>query len=355
MTPSEIISERLRRQQLTLPRFTMPHEVVRWMGAIQAQDFQAALWAVGSRLPSVTMKDIESSIAAARIVRSWPMRGTLHFVAAEDLRWMLRILAPRVRASAKGRYRQLELDDKVLTTTRRLLETHLDKNGPQTRKSLLELLKKKNISTAGQRGTHILQYHALEGLICFATHQGKQPAFALSEQWIGKERHLGFEESLAELTLRYFRSHGPATAEDFAWWSGLRITQVRDGLSLCGGQLERASTKEAEYWMGSVPAASPARIPPLRLLPGFDEYLLGYRDRSMVLEARFAARVVPGNNGMFLPTILKKGKIRGTWKRQIRTHSLNVDLHPFRPEDAPGVRQLAAEAKKYKDFLGIGG
>jgi hypothetical protein len=352
MTPSEIISERLRRQQLTLPRFTTPHEVVRWMGAIQAQDFQAALWAIGSRLPTASMKDVESSIAAARIVRSWPMRGTLHFVAAEDLRWILRLLAPRVCAGAKGRHRQLELDDKVLATTRRILETHLDKNGPQTRKSLLETLEKKRISTAGQRGAHILQYHALEGLICFATHQGKQPAFALSEEWIGKERRLGPQESLAELTLRYFRSHGPATAEDFAWWSGLRITQVREALSLCEGQLERVRAGKTEYWMAPFPAASPVRVPPLRLLPGFDEYLLGYRDRSLVLEPRLAPRVVPGNNGMFLPTIVKNGRIRGTWKRQIRAGSVNIEVHPFRPEDAPGARPLAAEVKKYKAFWG---
>lgn len=358
MTPTEIISARVYRQQLSRPAFTTPHEVVSWMGAIQAQDFQGALWAIGCRLPSATLKDIESAIASARIVRSWPMRGTLHFVAAEDLGWMLRLLAPRIYSAQKGRHRQLELDDKIFADTRRLLEKHLSKNGPQSRASLLELLEAKNISTAGQRGAHILQHHALKGLICFATHQGKQPAFALSESWIGPEKHMGEEESLGELTLRYFRSHGPATAEDFAWWSGLRITQVREGITLCKGKLERVSLRAKEYWLGSIPPAgghaSKAGVPPLRLLPGFDEYMLGYKDRSLILKPADASRVVPGNNGMFLPILLKNGRIRGVWKRLVRKRSVEVQLFPFGTNEAPSGRQLSAEIKKYKEFLGIG-
>lgn len=355
MTPSKIISERLHRQQLSQPAFTTPYEVVSWMGAIQAQDIYGAQWAIGSRLPAPTLMDIESAIASAQIVRSWPMRGTLHFVAAEDLGWMLRLLAPRISSRQKGRQRELELDAKVLARTHRLLEKHLGKNGPKTRASLLDLLEKKNISTAGQRGAHILQHHALEGLICLAAHQGKQPVFALSEAWIGEEKRLGPEESLRELTVRYFSSHGPATAEDFAWWSGLSITRAREGLSICREELERIGLGEKEYWLGSGPPATSARVPAVRLLPGFDEYLLGYRDRSLVLEPEYASRVVPGNNGMFMPVLLRNGHVRGIWKRQIRRHSVDVNIFPFQPKDAAGVRQLGTEIKKYKGFLGIDG
>ena len=353
MTPADIISERLYRQQLSQSVFTTPYEVVSWMGAMQAQDFQAAKWAVGCRLPFSTEKDLETAISDASIVRSWPMRGTLHFVAAEDLPWMLQLLTPHILSAQKGRHRQLELDDKVFSRTGRLLERALGKYNALPRPQLLSMLNENGIATTGQRGAHILQYHALKGLICLAPHHGKQPAFALLEAWIKRKKSLGREERLGELTYRYFRSHGPATIDDFKWWSGLRIAEIREGLALCKGKLEPFSFGENEYWTESVPLGTLPPVPPVSLLPGFDEYMLGYRDRSLSLKPADAPSVVPGNNGMFLPIFLRKGYIRGIWRHKIHKQTLEVSLSPFREKDAPGPRQLAVEIKKYKAFLGL--
>jgi hypothetical protein len=328
MTLQEIRSLRLHHQQISCHGFGDAAELVRWMGAMQAQDYRGALWSIGLRLPAARESEVAQAIASRKIVRTWPMRGTLHFVAAADARWMLRLLAPRVIRASRGRLRQLELDEPVLSRSKKIIISALRDGRSLSRPRLYEILEQKGVSTQGQRGIHILQQLSLEGTLCLATHQGKQPAFALLEQWLAPAAGPDGEEALAELALRYFTSHGPATADDFGWWSGLRKKEVKTALHLATPGLARISSKQGDYWMGLGQEAPPDSAKAF-LLPGFDEYLLGYTDRSAVLGDGHAERVAPGGNGLFLSTIVVKGRVAGLWRQRSKKDGVEVVLHPF--------------------------
>jgi hypothetical protein len=208
MTPSEIARLRLEAQRVSAPRFTRPEELVSWLGAVQAQDYLGALWAVGLRTEMAREADVERALAEGAIVRTWPMRGTLHFVAAADARWMVELLAPRRISGAASRFRQLGLDDATFTRAGRVLEKRLAA-GPLTRPRVYDALEQARISTAGQRGIHILWRLAHETRICFGPREGKQPTFVLFDAWLPDARRLPRDEALAELAVRYFRGHGP--------------------------------------------------------------------------------------------------------------------------------------------------
>lgn len=291
--------------------FDSPVDVVRHLLAMQAQDFGGALWAVGLRTRSCTEAEVEQAIATRQVVRSWPQRGTLHLVAAEDLHWMLALTSARTVQSAAGRHRALGLSSSDFTRAAAIAEASIG-DGVVGRTELLAALDAGGVSTDGQRGAHLLLYLAVTGLLVFGPRQGKQHSFALLDSWVTTRQALEGDEALAELALRYFLSHGPATDRDLAWWSALTLTQVRRGIAAVAPQLERLTVDGVDYWHRPGLAPAPAGV---HALPGFDEYVLGYQDRSAQLGPEWAARIVPGGNGMFLPTIVRNGEIVGTWKR----------------------------------------
>lgn len=206
-----IPDRRLHNQRIAGAGFKRPGEVVAWMGAVQAQDYLGALWALGLRMKTASEQVIEQAIADRTVVRTWPMRGTLHFVAPEDVRWMLALLTPRVIAGRRARYRQLELDQKAFDRSGDVLTRALEGGRQLTRGALFKTLNSAGIATSGQRGIHILARLAQDGLLCFAAREGKQQTFALLEEWVPPARMLDRDEALAELAGRYFTSHGPAT------------------------------------------------------------------------------------------------------------------------------------------------
>ena len=223
MDSSDIAAFRLAAQQISVSHCASPAALVAHMGAMQAQDHGNALWGIGLRVPGAGIADVRAAIASHAVVRTWMLRGTLHFVAGADLRWMLALVGARSIAGMAGRHRQLELDETVFAACRKLLAKALQ-GKTLTRGALFELLEAKGISTQGQRGIHILWRLAHDGLICFAAHEGKQPAFALLDDWLPDPGPaLTRDEALATLAQRYFTSHGPATAADFAWWAGLTM------------------------------------------------------------------------------------------------------------------------------------
>lgn len=302
---------RLAAQGIGGALFEHPVEVVRHLLAMQAQDFAGALWAVGLRTAAATEADVEQAIADRQIVRSWPQRGTLHLVAAEDLHWMLALTSARTVQSAAGRHRALGLTDADFAAAARIAETAIG-SGTLERGDLLAALDAGGVSTEGQRGAHLLLYLAVTGLTVFGPRVGKQHSFALLDGWAPSRRALDGDEALAELALRYLASHGPATDRDLAWWSSLTLTQVRRGIAAVAPQLERLTVDGTDHWHRPGLTPAPAGV---HALPGFDEYVLGYQDRSAQLGADWAARIVPGGNGMFLPTVVANGEIVGTWKR----------------------------------------
>jgi hypothetical protein len=344
---------RLFNQRLDGEKFEKPEEAVRWMGALQAQDYQQSLWAIGLRMQSATVADIEQAIVDRKIVRTWPMRGTLHFVPGEDAKWMLSLSASRMLTQVRRRQEQLELDKTIMEGCKELFYDALKGNKRLSRPNLMQLLEDSGISTKNQRGYHILWYLSQTGLICLGPMQDKQQTFVLLDEWVPDSRTFSREESLAELARRYFASHGPATIGDFAWWAGLTMADARLGLEGAKGDLLPDQRNGQAYWMTkgaeSQRADDPSRV---YLLPGFDEHLLGYKDRSAVLAAEHAQRIVPGNNGMFLPTLVVAGQVIGTWKRRLTKKALEITLHPFIPLEVSQESLLEA-AQRYSHFLGL--
>jgi hypothetical protein len=352
MTNSDITRQRLLNQHIAGSTFTKPEEVVRWLGAVQAQDYPGALWAVGLRLQDAVEADIEQALAGRKIIRTWPMRGTLHFVAAEDARWMLELLTPRVVAgSARRAQKWLGLDEATFTRSKKLFERSLQGGKQLKRSAMYQVLEAGRISTAGGRGLHILSRLSQDGLICFGAREGRLPTFALLEEWAPVVKALTRDEALAELAGRYFTSHGPATLQDFIWWSGLLTTDARAALEMVRPQLMEESIAGQTYWLASSPPATKEDLPAAHLLPSFDEYLVAYRDRSAALRPEHA-KLHNSGNGIFNPTMIIDGRVVGTWKRALRKDNLVVTLSPFEKLKKAETHAFAAVADCYGRFLG---
>ena len=348
---TDIANQRLLNQHIAGEKFEKPETVVRWMGALQAQDYQQALWAVGLRTQSATVADIEQAIADRKIVRTWPLRGTIHFVPPEDARWMLKLSASRMLAMDGRRQKQLELDEIILKRCEKLFFEALKGGKRLSRPDMMSLLENTGISTERQRGYHILWYLSQSGVICPGPMEGKQQTFVLLDEWVPDSRKLSREESLAELARRYFAGHGPATVHDFAWWSGLSVTEARAGLEAAQSGLFSHKIAGKEFWMAQdTSQRTGSEDSKVYLLPAFDEYLLGYKDRSAVLSPEQATKVVPGKNGMFFPIIVVAGQVIGTWKRSFKKKSIDISLNLFTPFDDAEARVVEA-AQCYSDFV----
>ncbi|WP_423224640.1 winged helix DNA-binding domain-containing protein [Candidatus Amarolinea aalborgensis] len=351
--PNRIALARLANQGIAQPTFAEAGDVVAWLGALQAQDYGGTLWAIGLRMAGATERRIEQAIAERTIVRTWPMRGTLHFVAANDVRWMLALLAPREIAGSAGRSRQLELDEATFARSQEVFAKVLQGGKQLTRAEMLQALEQAGIATTGQRGYHLLVHSAQDGLICFGSRRGKQHTFALLDDWIPPAQPLARDEALTELTRRYFSGHGPATAQDLMRWAGLTAAEVKRGLEAVGKELIQETIAGRVYWMPSSTPAPSRDTQSAYLLPGFDEYVLGYGDRSAVLDPVYAQRICPGDNGMFIPTLVIDGEVRGTWKRTLRKNAVVIEAAPFRPLTTGENHALDAAAQRYGEFLGV--
>ena len=352
MTRSDIAHYRLFNQHIASSECKKPSEVVAGLGAIQAQDYLGSLWSIGLRLPDATEETIQQAIADRTIVRTWPMRGTLHFVAATDVRWMLELLAPRVIACSARRHELFGLDASLIARIKKLFVEALEGGRQLTRDEMYRLLEQADIPVTGQRGLHILWRLAHEAVICFGAHRGKQATFALLDEWLPKTEALRRDQALAELARRYFTGHGPATQQDFVWWSGLRIADAKAGIEMVSTQLRCETMDGKIYWMPQDMTASPKNSRPVYLLPGFDEYMLGYTDRSASLDPLHTKEILPGNNGVFSATIVIGGRIIGTWKRVFQKQEVVITPRPFIPLDKLQRRALAAAAERYSHFVG---
>ncbi len=349
MSGATIAHRRLVNQQIARQRFAEPGEVVRWLGAMQAQDFLGALWAVGLRTPGATEATVEAAIAAKTIVRTWPMRGTIHFVAPADARWMLELLTPRVVQGMQSRLRQLGLDAQTIAASGEVVARALEGGKQLTRDELRAALEAAGIAAAGQRGIHILGQLAQARLICFGARAGKQPTFALFDEWAPDAKSLPRDEGLATLALRYFNSHGPATLQDFVWWTGLTVTDARAGLAAAALQLRRELIDGQEYY-GPTDGAAEDLSKTAFLLPPFDEFLIGYRDRGASLDPAYAGRVVPGGNGIFNPIVVTGGRVTGTWRRTLKKDNVTLSFSPFTEWSAAEREAIAAAAECYGGF-----
>ena len=358
MTTTDITQRRLLRQRLIRPDLATPAEVVRWFGAVQAQELPGANYAVALRMvdraPAVTEQVIEQAVADRSIVRTWPMRGTLHFIPAADAQWMLRLLARRTNQKAASIYRRVGLSDADFARAGEALASALRGGKLMARKELYATLEAAGLSTAGdQRGGHLLGYWAREGLICLGPRQGKQPTFTLLDEWVPNARQLDDDEALATLARRYYRSHGPATERDFAWWSGLTLTEARRGAALAGNDLTRMVIDGQPYWEGAAPLPSAETSADhdasVLLLPQYDEYTVAYRDRSAALHPAF-----PADPFLILgPVLVVDGQVMGTWKRALAKDAVTLAITHYAPLDAAQRDRLERAAERYGRYLGL--
>ncbi|TLU98717.1 winged helix DNA-binding domain-containing protein [Dyadobacter luticola] len=351
MTIHDIIHLRLQNQLISDARVKSPEEVVSWLGAMQAQDYTGARWSIGLRLQGIKDSDIDKALASKSIVRTWPMRGTLHFVASEDVHWILKLLTPRIISGMAGRNRQLSLDEKVFAKSEKLLVPALEGGKQLMRSEVFKIWEDHGIKTSDQRGIHIINYLAQKQVICHGLHNEKQATYTLLDEWVTKSRNLEGEEALAELALRYFTSHGPATIQDFIWWTGLKITDAKLALNSISGKLQSSEMVGKIYWY-SPELPDRVKSDAVFMLLGFDEYMLGYTDRSLILHRDHSQKIVPGNNGMFMPTIIIGGKVRGTWKRTIKKDAVQIDFSAFEKVSQAKKHSFEVAARKYGKYLG---
>jgi hypothetical protein len=341
---------RLVAQRIAGPGEGTPAEAVRRLGAVQGQDYPGAMTSVALRTAGRLRKGVEAALDAGEIVRSWPMRGTLHLLAAEDLSWMLELLSPRALVGLTQRRANLELTDAEAERARDIVVAALQGGGRLRRTDLLAVIGDGGVSTTGQRGYHLLWYLAQTGTLCLGPTEDGEQLFVLLDEWVPRPRRLERDEALAELALRYFTGHGPATVADLVRWARTTVRDVRAGLAVVGDRLAALDVDGTRYLMDP---ATPDRLDAWRadargvfLLPGFDELVLGYADRRAVLDPEFAGRIVPGGNGVFRPTVVADGRIVGTWQWTGRGVRRAVTRTPFTafPDDVEAAIPALAAA-----------
>jgi hypothetical protein len=328
--------------------------VVTWFGAMQAQDVASGMWSLGVRLPGFTAADVHEALERREALRTWPMRGTVHLVPPRDARWMLDLMGARALAGAAARRAYLGLSDETVDRAVDVLGKALAGGGRLTRGQCLAALGEAGISGTGQLGYHLLWYASQRGVTCIAPNLGTEQTFVLLDEWAPDPHQPGHDEALATMAVRYFRSHGPTTRQDFAGWTGLTAADAKLGIAAAGSELATAQVEGREMYLDPalLDAPTPTGADDIIALPGFDEYLLGYKDRSLMLAAEHKQAIIPGGNGVFQSTIVRGGRVIGTWKRTVAKARTIVDLRPLVPLRTADRARIEAALKPYAHYTG---
>ena len=329
-------------------------DVVDWFGAMQAQDYDSGLWSLGCRLPGWSRADVERALEERQAVRTWPMRGTVHLVPARDARWMVDLMGSRALARGARRRAALGLADVTADRAVDILAEALGEHGRLTRTECVAALESAGIPVAGQRAYHLLLYASLRGVLCLAPNQGTEQVFVLLDSWVPDPRRPDRDEALATIAGRYVRSHGPVTRRDFIGWTGLTASDADRGLALAADSIAAVDVEGVAMRVAAEALDTPRRAPARAVLalPGFDEYLLGFKDRALMLDPEDRQAVVPGGSGTFLPTVVRDGQVVGTWRRIATRARTVVMVRELRPLSARDRRAAEAAFARYADYLG---
>ena len=346
-----IVSERLHNQRLSSGGFKEAVDVVRWLGAVQAQDFPAAKWALALRMRSATDAAIEEAFNDGEILRTHLLRPTWHFVAPDDIRWLLELTAPRVNARAGPNFRKYELDAAVFKKTHKVLINALRNGKHLTRAELRAVLNRSGIAADDLiRLTHIMLRAELDGVVCSGPRVGKQFTYALIDERVAPAKALTRDEALGKLTERYFTSHGPATLHDYVWWSGLTTGDARRGLEMIDGQLKKELLDDESYWLPrSKPQSSSGTA---YLLPAYDEYTVAYKDRAAVVDLHDTHPQLSAWD-LLGPTVIVDGKVAGNWKATLAQQSVTINITPARTLQKSEQLSITEAAVRYAAFLGL--
>jgi hypothetical protein len=343
-----ITKQRLSSQLLSNAILKTPAEVVHRMGAVQAQDFAGAKWALGLRLHHLDEKSIEDAFNRGEILRTHVLRPTWHFVTPSDIRWMIELTAPNVLALGAYNFRKLELDKRTFSKSNKVLAKILSENEHLERGDIKSALENAKINTDELRFVHLLFKAELDLVICSGPRVGKQLTYSLLERRAPHAKTLARPEALYELAKRYFTSHGPATVQDYMWWSGLSQKDAKEGIGSAASELKCIQVNDREYFSAGL-SESKSRTQTY-LLPAYDEYTVGYQDRSLFLEPRYNARA---GNGIFKPVVLIDGQIAGTWSRNLKKDSVQVSVKTFSKVPESQKRSISTAVKRYEKFLAL--
>ena len=349
----DIARLRLHNQRLSTTTFKHPADVVGWLGAVQSQDYAGAKWALGQRVQNASNAVIEQAFNEGAILRTHVMRPTWHFVRPEDIRWMLDLTAPRVNALCATYYRKLELDAATFKRSNALLTKNLQGGKQLTRAELTSLLQKNSIATDDLlRFTYLIVRAELDGVVCSGARRGKQFTYALLDERAPQTRTLERDAALAELAKRYFVSHGPATLKDFVWWSGLTMADANKGLDSIRSQLISEVENGQTYWFAdSTPMSAPS--PTVHLLPDYDEYTVGYTDRSAIFDGSHINKLDSRGSELAQYILVLDGHIAGTWKRTLKKNEVVIELVRFRDFTKAEEQAIADATERYGKFLGL--
>lgn len=348
----DLPGERLRNQHLIGTPLETATDVVRWMGAVQAQDYAGATWALALRASGADRATIDALFAAGAILRTHVMRPTWHFVMPEDIRWMLALTGARVSAQNASYDRKLELGGAVYARSNALLAAALEGGRHRTRTELAAVLEAAGIAARGQRLAHLMMRAELDAVVCSGPLRGKQFTYALLDERVPPARPREREEAVAELAGRYFASHGPATVHDFAWWSGLTMADAKAGLDYVRHQLEQVTVDGRAYWRAAQ-TLPPPQEPTVLLLPNYDEHIVAYRDHGPSLDPG-APRVLDGwGSGLTSHLVVRNGVVVGGWRRTLERERLVVRLSMHVRLSASEQSDLARAAEGYGRFVGL--
>lgn len=345
---------RLACHQLTEPKFEKPEELVAWMGAIQAQDYTMSKWAIGVRLKSSVLEQVNDALAKGKIVRTHIMRPTWHYVAGKDLQWMQQLTALRVKKAIDGWVKSsgLDISEELYSKCNDQIGKMLSGGRCLTREEIEMELERAGILTADDRVRRYILRAEMEGIVCSGADKAGKPSYALQEEQVDRVPALHREEALARLALRYFRSHSPATLKDFVWWSGLTMTEARKAIGLIDGELVAERFGELEFWVYTACREVTDRSA-IHFLPPYDEYLLGYKDRATVIPVEHHPKAF-NRWGIFYPVIVSGGQLVGNWNKSLRKGDLTITTSFFQSK---GLRRetgkLLEAENKCRAFYGF--
>jgi hypothetical protein len=347
--PDNITTLRSFNQQITFSKFRTAKEIAGWLGAIQAQDYNMAKWALGLRLQHSTEITINNEIDFGNIIRTHLLRPTWHIVSSRDIYWIQQLTAPRIRSSVKYRDRQLGLTDSIFKKCNKIIEKSLRDRNHKTREELIQELINARIRVDDNRASHIFLRAEIDGIICSGKQKNGKPTYAILAEWVPEKKRTYIDEDLKELAQRYFTSRGPATIQDFTWWSGLPLSTCKRALELNRSDLISETIENKTYWFADSSEVPEQINSEIHLLPAFDEFLIGYRDRSASLVSVDEKKTI-SSNGIFYPVILKEGQIIGTWKRNTEARHITVTLNLFNPAKSDAGKINIKATARYSKF-----
>ena len=320
MNPKEIIIQRLYNQQIADTNCKKPEEIVSTLVAMQSQVWDMGKWAIGLRLPGSANEDIENAYNRGDILRTHVMRPTWHFVTPTDIRWLLKLTSPRVHAFNAPYYRKMELDATVFKKANAVFVKMLQGGRQLNRLILKDALEKGKIKTDDIRLICLLMQAELDGLICSGAREGKQFTYALLDERSPGNDRFQRDEALGELVRRYFITRGPATVQDFAWWSGLTVKDGKEGLAMSKSVFESEKVNGTEYFFKPGSFDYKKKIHSTFLLPDYDEYGISYKDRSLFMDELTKIK----SKKKYPHTVIINGVAGGTWRRGENSKQLTV-------------------------------